>query len=419
LSAKGDLLHIWASDPLIREKGESGGAVTALLKFALEEGIVDAVLGVKKGADISDARPVFITDPNEVAETAGSIYGGTLLLSKLFGKYLNGAKDLKIAAALKGCDVMGVYEQAKRDLLNLDNVLMVGLNCGGSITPAMMRRIVTEIFDEDPYSVEKEAMYKGRFHIDYDGQHKDFPIKELEERGYGRRSNCRRCKMKIPRQADLACGQWGVRKDLVGRATFVEVCSGRGADLVNRALEAGAVGTDIPDDACIKARKRRENAILNLADIWRERDFTPLSTSRERLKRMMEETSRCIKCYTCIEVCPALFNTIKPYVTSFPGKVPPEFGFHLLRYSHVADSCIDCGQCEELCPVDIPNALFMHAIEADLEALYGYHAGEDMSRPVAAIMEEPDVMLLKPVDEISQRRYDDKACLIRDEDIEF
>ncbi len=175
LNAKGDLIYAWASDPLSREKGESGGAVTALLRFALEEGMVDAVLAVKKGADIFDARPVFITDPDEVVETAGSIYGGTLLLSKLFGKYLNGAKDLKVAAALKGCDVMGVYEQAKRGQLNLDNVLMVGLNCGGSITPAMMRRIASEIFEVDPYSVEKEAMYKGRFHITYDGLHKDIP----------------------------------------------------------------------------------------------------------------------------------------------------------------------------------------------------------------------------------------------------
>jgi formate dehydrogenase subunit beta len=391
VSEKGDLIHAWSSDPLVREKGESGGAVTALLKFALEAGMVDAVLGVRKGADIYDARPVFITDPDEVLETVGSIYAGTLLLSKLFGKYLDGAKDLRIAAALKGCDVMGVYEQAKRDQLNLDNVLMVGLNCGGSITPSMMRHIASEIFEVDPYSVKKEAMYKGRFHINYDGQHKDIRISELEERGYGRRSNCRRCKMKIPRQADLACGQWGVRADLVGKATFIEVCSVRGAELINRAQEAGAIGTGTPDEGCIEARKRREEAVLNLADKWRERDFTPLSTSRERLKKMREETARCIKCYTCVEVCPALFNTVKPYITSFPGRVPPEFAFHLLRYSHVADSCIDCGQCEELCPMDIPNALFMHAIEADLEALYGYHAGEDMSMPVAAIMEDPEI----------------------------
>lgn len=389
MSAKGDLLYAWASDPLTREKGESGGAVTALLSFALEEGIVDAVLGVRKGADIYDARPVLITDPVEVAETAGAIYGGTLLLSKLFGKYLDGAKDLRIAAALKGCDVMGVYEQAKRGQLNLDNILMLGLNCGGATTPAMMRRIMSEVFSVDPDSVTKETMYKGHLKITYDGQEKDISIPKLEDAGYGRRSNCKRCTMKIPRQADLACGQWGIREELVGKATFVEVCSQRGAELINRALEAGAIGANIADEGCIKARKRREEAVLSLARQWQERDFAPLRGSRERLKTMIEETSRCIKCYTCVEVCPALFNSVKPYITSFPGKVPPEFGFHLLRYSHVADSCIYCGQCEELCPMDIPNALFMHAIKADLEELYGYHAGVDMSRPAMAIMEEP------------------------------
>jgi formate dehydrogenase subunit beta len=390
MSAKGDLMLAWAVDPLIREGGESGGAVTALLTFALREGIVDAVVGVKKGADIYDARPVLITDPHEVMDTAGSILGGTLLLSKLFGKYLKGLKDLKIAAALKGCDVMGVYEQAKRKQLNLENVLMIGLNCGGATTPSTMRRIMSEVFEVDPNSVTKESMYKGHLQIKYDGQTKDFSIPKLEDAGYGRRSNCRRCKMKIPRQADLACGQWGVREEMVGKATFVEVCSQRGAELINGALDAGVIGTVVADVSCIKARKRREEAILNLADEWRKKDFAPLSSSKERLKMMIEETSRCIKCYTCVEVCPALFNSINPYITAFPGKVPPEFAFHLLRYAHVADSCIDCGQCEELCPMDIPNALFMHAIEADLEELYGYHAGEDMSLPVMAIMDEPD-----------------------------
>ena len=390
MSAKGDLMLGWAVDPLIREKGESGGAVTALLTFALAEGIVDAVVGVKKGADIYDARPVLITDPHEVIETAGSILGGTLLLSKLFGKYLNGVKDLKIAAALKGCDVMGVYEQAKRKQLNLENVLMIGLNCGGATTPSTLRRIMSEVFEVDPNSVIKESMHKGHLQIKYDGQEKDISIPKLEDAGYGRRSNCRRCKMKIPRQADLACGQWGVREEMVGKATFVEVCSQRGAELINGALEAGVIDTIVADASCIKARKRREEATLNLADEWREKDFAPLSSSKERLKMMIQETSRCIKCYTCVEVCPALFNSVSPYITAFPGKVPPEFAFHLLRYAHVADSCIDCGQCEELCPMDIPNALFMHAIEADLEELYGYHAGVDMSKPAMAIMDEPD-----------------------------
>jgi len=51
--------------------------VSAPLKYALESGMVDAVLAVKKGGDLYDAVPALITDPAEVDETAGSIHCGT------------------------------------------------------------------------------------------------------------------------------------------------------------------------------------------------------------------------------------------------------------------------------------------------------------------------------------------------------
>jgi len=90
---------------------------------------VDAVLGVRKGADIYDAVPVLITDPAEILEISGSLHFGTLLLSRLFSRYLGKAENLKIAAALKGCDVMGLYELAKRGDVRLENIIMLGLNC--------------------------------------------------------------------------------------------------------------------------------------------------------------------------------------------------------------------------------------------------------------------------------------------------
>ena len=61
MSAKGDMIYARASDPEVKRRGESGGAVTALLKFALKEGMVDGVLGVRRGKDFFDARPVLIS----------------------------------------------------------------------------------------------------------------------------------------------------------------------------------------------------------------------------------------------------------------------------------------------------------------------------------------------------------------------
>ncbi|HRT12231.1 MAG TPA: Coenzyme F420 hydrogenase/dehydrogenase, beta subunit C-terminal domain, partial [Methanoculleus sp.] len=214
MAAKGDMLYAWTTSPDIAGVAECGGAVTGLLKYALENDIVDAVLAVKKGVDIYDAVPTLITDPADMAETAGSLHCGTLLLSKLLKRYLDGAENMRIGITVKGCDAMGLYELAKRNQVNLDNVLMIGVNCGGSVSPVTARKMIREKFGVDPNDVVKEEIDKGQFIIQTkDGQHKGISMDELEDEGYGRRPNCRRCKMKVPRQADLACGNWGVIGD--------------------------------------------------------------------------------------------------------------------------------------------------------------------------------------------------------------
>uniref|UniRef100_UPI0034E21A47 Coenzyme F420 hydrogenase/dehydrogenase, beta subunit C-terminal domain n=1 Tax=Methanothrix sp. TaxID=90426 RepID=UPI0034E21A47 len=221
--------------------------------------------------------------------------------------------------------------------------------------------------------------------------HKGISMDELEEQGYGRRPNCRRCKMKITRQADFACGNWGVIGEKAGKATFVEVCSEKGANILNQAIQAGAIAVEPAPEKGIEIRKKTENAMYKLADKWRQKDFGALGTGNQRLSKIVAETSRCIKCYACIENCPICYcvecSTKKPYLVK-PGELPPSFMFHLIRFTHVADSCINCGQCQELCAMDIPNALFMHALQVDLEEMFGYKPGVDMTLPVLALVEE-------------------------------
>ena len=373
MSKKGDMYYAWTSDAEIAKKAECGGAVTSLLKFALEKKMVDGVFGVTRGQDIYDAVPVFITDPKEVDKTAGSLHCGTLLMSKLVKKYLDGARDMKIAMTVKGCDMMAMYELAKRQQINLDNVIMIGVNCGGTVSPVTARKMITEKFGVDPDTVHKEEIDKGQFIIEYEGGHKGISIDELEEQGYGRRSNCRRCKLKVPRQADLACGNWGVIGDKAGKATFVEVCSDKGAALLDAAVKAGVLKTEAPNPKGLEIRGKVENAMYKLSDKWRAKDFAGLGEGRERLKKIVKETSRCIKCYSCIEACPICYcvecSTKKPYLVT-PGQVPPNFMFHLIRYAHIADSCINCGQCEECCPAEIPLALFSHAIRTEADKFF-------------------------------------------------
>ncbi|MFA5001792.1 MAG: Coenzyme F420 hydrogenase/dehydrogenase, beta subunit C-terminal domain [Methanolinea sp.] len=391
MAKKGDMLYAWTSDEEIKKKAELGGAVTALWKYALESKMVDAVLAITKGTDIYDAQPVLITDPKDLAKTAGSLHCGTLLLPKLIKKFLDGAENMKLGVTVKGCDMMAMYELAKRQQINLDNVIMIGVNCGGSVSPVLARRMIADKFGVDPDTVHKEEIDKGQFIIEYEGGHKGISVDELEEQGYGRRSNCRRCKMKIPRQADLACGNWGVIGDKAGKATFIEVCSEKGANLINGAVKNGILATEAANPKGIEIRGKVENAMFKLADKWRTHDFESLGEGRDRLKKIVTETSRCIKCYSCIDNCPICYcvdcTTKNPtYVT--PGQLPPSFMFQLIRFAHIADSCVNCGQCEELCPAEIPNALFMHSQQVELEKMFGHVPGVSMELPLLAYVEE-------------------------------
>ena len=108
MAKKGDMLYAWTNDAEIKKKAELGGAVTALWKFALESKMVDAVLAITKGTDLYDAQPVLITDPKDLAKTAGSLHCGTLLMAKLVKKYLDGANDMKLGVTVKGCDMMAM-----------------------------------------------------------------------------------------------------------------------------------------------------------------------------------------------------------------------------------------------------------------------------------------------------------------------
>jgi len=370
MAKKGDMLYAWTDDADIKKKAELGGAVTALWKYALESKMVDAVLAISKGTDLYDAKPVLVTDPKDLARTAGSLHCGTLLLPKYVKKYLDGAKNMKIGVTVKGCDTMGFIELARRKQINLDNVILIGVNCGGSVSPVLARKMIADKFGVDPNTVHKEEIDKGQFIIEYEGGHKGISIDELEEAGYGRRSNCRRCKYKIPRQADLACGNWGVIGEKAGKATFVEVCSDKGANLVSGAVKSGVLATEAANPKGLEIRGKVEGAMLKLGEKWRKKDFTALGANM--WETINKETSRCIKCYSCIENCPVCFTAAdelkKGSLFVKPGELPPNPMFHLRRFAHISDSCINCGQCEELCAMDIPLALFSHAIRTEADA---------------------------------------------------
>jgi formate dehydrogenase subunit beta len=384
---KGDMYLARSSDDEILKKSEHGGAVTSLLKFALESKMVDAVLAIKaRDGNRYDGVPVLITDPGAVIETAGSLHCVSPNIARFLKEYLNGAFDMKIAVVCKPCDAKAIIELAKRTQIEMDNLILIGLNCTGTLPSATAKQMFHEEFGANPADIIREDLEEGKLTITLkDGTEKQKDLDELEQKGYGRRENCRRCDINIPIMADIACGKWGTDGK---KATFIEVCSERGADLIEKAIEAGYIKVEKPDSEAIESRRKRNEEEILLAKKWQEKDFASLRemSTEEKFSYWLGEFSRCIKCYGCRDACPicyckdCILEADRGIVA--PGEIPPDIMFPMIRSVHVMDSCVNCGQCQDACSMDLPLARLIFMLSKELADVFKYEPGMDVNAPI-------------------------------------
>jgi len=381
---KGDMYLAWSTDEEILKRAEYGGAVTSLLKFALKNKWVDAVLAVKaRDGNRYDGIPVLITDSEKGIETAGSLHCASPNIARYIEEYLDGALYLKIAVTCKPCDARAIIELAKRNQINLDNLLLIGLNCTGTLMPDKAKRMIKEEFGVDPDDVVREDIEEGKLTITLkDGTEKVKDLEELEKKEYGRRENCRRCEVNIPTMADIACGKWGVIDE---KATFIEVCSDKGSDLIEESIKAGYIKVEQPDNIALETRKRKKEAAIKRAKKWQRRDLATLETMslNERLNYWFGQFSQCIKCFGCRDACPICYcedcylEADRDLVTG--GEVPPDILFPMIRVAHVMDSCVNCGQCQDACPMEIPLSRLTFMLNTELAKTFKYNPGVDVS----------------------------------------
>ncbi len=353
-----EMFYACASDESICKAGECGGAVTALLTHALRSKAVDAVVAVTKGADLYDGVPTVFTNPDEIVRSAGSLHCAPTAIGKFVVQYMNGARDRKIALPVKPCDARAIRAMAKRGKVNADNLLMIGVNCGGTVRPIPGREMIGKYYGVSPDDVVKEEIAKGKFIIvTRGGGHKEYSIDELEEHGAGRRQNCQRCDVKIPTMADLACGNWGVVGPQAGKATFVEVCSEKGAKLVDSAVDARAIAVQPADPGGIEARAKINDVMIKMGRKNQKKQFAEAADPGY----WAAQFRKCIKCQGCTLNCPAVHDVkLKPSAYEGRGDLPPSMNYHMARLAAIGGDCCNCGMCEDGCPMEIPLSRMYH-----------------------------------------------------------
>ncbi|MGM9524881.1 MAG: 4Fe-4S dicluster domain-containing protein [Peptococcaceae bacterium] len=125
-----------------------------------------------------------------------------------------------------------------------------------------------------------------------------------------------------------------------------------------------------------------------------EKDFSDVEAIEamgqdEKAAFWHEQYSKCIRCYACRNICPACNCTSCIFDQSASGWQSKDINasenqfYGVTRAFHVAGRCIECGQCEMVCPSDIPIMLMNKKFIKDIDTLFGaYEAGLETEGPV-------------------------------------
>lgn len=296
-------------------------ALVAKASELFEKGVVDRMLGWKKGEFSYDVTPGVFTSMDEVND--GFVWDD--FCGANFSKYLlkeTAKTEKKVLVFLKPCDTYSFNQLLTEHRFDREKVYAVGIPCNGMADPKKLKELADGVssvdFEED----------KVVAHTLFDGD-KEFACADLLP------DRCVHCKSKKHVAYDELLGSDGEVLDS-GRFDEVEKLERMTPD-ERFAFWQGELSRCIRCNAC--------------------RDVCPACT-----------------CEKCVFDNPNSGVENKAAANSFEEKM-----FHIIRAFHVAGRCTDCGECSRVCPQHIPLHLLNRKFIKDIDAFYGdYQAGEEV-----------------------------------------
>lgn len=243
-------------------------------------------------------------------------------------------KEERIAVIVKGCDSRSIVALIKENQINRDNLYIIGVPCSGMVD---RKKVIGILGGKELLAVEENGdslVLKGR------------DISETVKLSDLIHESCVACNHKNPVISD----------EMVG-----------------------------------------EIVTENTADDFSEIEAFESKSSAERRDHLVQELSKCIRCYACRNACPMCYCeecfvdcSTPEWIGKSALNVQDNLLFQAVRVFHLAGRCTDCGACERACPMGVDLSLLTRKMVKNTKELFGSDAGVNMDDKPALITFNPD-----------------------------
>jgi len=287
-------------------------------KALLEQGKVDWIIGFVPGSLKFTTTPLITQDKADTEQLVINPF-----ITNNLANFLTEIKG-RVGIVAKGCESRSIVSLIQDNKVARENLVILAVPCPGIIDLAKIERLVGKDRDE----LDDITRDGDRVSVKVDGKKKEFPIAQVLF------DHCLACELPTPQEYDIILGE--------PRLPAPEL-------------------------------KVSGQSIASLKEM----------TPAERWASWENELSRCIRCYACRNVCPACFcqrcfvEETEPQWTLPMPRWQDNLIFQIVRNIHVAGRCTDCGECERVCPVNIPLRSLTREMYDIVGELFQFKSGMD------------------------------------------
>lgn len=287
-------------------------------KALLEEGKVDYIVGFEPGSLKFTTTPLITKDKNDTDRLVINPF----IVNNL-AKFLTELKG-RVGIVAKGCDSRSIVSLVQDNKVAREDVIILGVPCPGMLDLSKVEKLIGKGRDE----LDDIIREGDRVVITADGKRSEFHVIEALF------DHCLGCELPTPQDYDILLGE-----------------------------PTSPVAERVASQVNIDQLKG--------------------TTPQQRWEFWKKEFSRCIRCYACRNVCPACYckrcfvEETEPQWLSPAPTWQDNLTFQVIRNIHVAGRCTDCGECERVCPVNIPLRSLTKEMYDIVGELFQFKSGMD------------------------------------------